>query len=91
MTGRGGFAGKNLSNETTHIPGNNDRGKHGGRSGHGGLFTPQANSKRGSNVISPLEGVLPKTRSLLDRDRKLLSLNQLLEPIDLGSEGLSGR
>ncbi len=77
--------------QTKHPPGDKDHNKRGGyrgrsgRGGRGGLFTPTGANKRGANAISPLDGVLPKTRSMAERGgrRAVSSLNQLLEPIDL--------
>ncbi len=71
---------KNLGSGTGHIPTKKDQNK------QSSMFTPANKSKRSANVISPLDGVLPKTRGMVDRDSNISSLNQLLEPIDLNCD-----
>ena len=74
--GNGGSNFKNnLWNTTGRVPGQSDQGNR-------NAFTPVMHNKRDANVISPLDGVLPKTRNIFDRERKMSTLNQLLEPID---------
>ena len=79
--GRGSNSGKNHHGQSGHISGYGDQK-------HSGLLTPAQYQKCGSNVVSPLDCVLPKSPNIAQHEHNVSSIMQLLEPIDLNNDRL---